>query len=669
MKVDLKGRINNISLPLSKPLLPLFEAIINGIHAIEDAAIPNGQITIKISRDQRQENLALDDGRATNPILGFVVEDNGIGFTEAHYDSFQTSDSTLKIDRGAKGIGRFYWLKAFGRVEINSRYVQDGGTLQRSFAFDLVGDGIHGGTPVPCQINGSGTTVSLLDFFKQYEDACPKRASTIAEKIIEHCLVYFLNPRCPGLRLVDGQEAEALDLNKIFNETIKPYMRRSSYSINGHPFDLTHIRVYSGDPLQHSVHFCANNRDVQSEAVYKHIPHLKQKLDDGKGGRFVYVAYVSSPYLDQRVNAERTAFALPKDGELTQPGEITESTLVDQTIQQVKTELTVFLDAILDEAKQRVANLVANKYPEYRPILDRLVDYIDEIPVADDEDALVYKLNEIQLREDLKARQEGERLIEQADAASPDDTEYENRVREYVDRVTESSKSRLAQYVIHRKAILDLLRKRLEKGDTGRYRKEEEIHRLVFPMKTTSNEIKWESQNLWIIDERLVYHYFLSSDKPLKDVAALANTSTSRPDLLVLNRPSAFTDSDSEPLGSVVIIEFKRPERDDYDQSPIDQVYGYIKDILAGKAKTPQGRPVMVSPQTPFYGYVVCDLTDSIRQYAENASFKKTPDGLGYFGFNPNFNAYVEVISFNKLLQDASKRNHVLFEKLQLPHR
>ncbi len=666
MKVDLKGRINNISLPVSRPLLPLFEAIINGIHAIEDAGIHDGRIDIEIRRDERQANLSLEDARLANPIVGFVVEDNGIGFTEAHYESFLTSDSTLKKERGAKGIGRFVWLKAFARVEVNSWFGKNGETRRRDFTFDSDGDGVHGAEPQPCEDHKSGTKVALLNFLKPYDSACPKRATTIAEKIIEHCLVYFLNPRCPAVKLRDGHETEVLDLNKIFDETIRPNTRNSHFKIGNSLFDLTHIKLYTGDPIPHSIHFCGHNRDVQSEALYKHIAHLKQKLTDENGKNFVYVAYIASSYLDQRVNPERTGFTFPKEDELTQPGDITEATLVGRTVEQVNTELAKFLDTIRDNAKERVAHLVRTKYPEYRPILDRLVDYIDEIPVAESEDTLVYKLNEIQLREDLKARLEGQRLVEQADAATPDDADYEKRVGEYLERVTEASKSRLAQYVIQRKVILDLLRKRLEKGDTGRYQKEDDIHRLIFPMRATSSDTKWEDQNLWIIDERLVYHYFLSSDKPLKEVAPLENKSSNRPDLLVLNRPAAFTDSEDEPLGSVVIIEFKRPERTDFEKNPIDQVYGYIKDILAGKVKTPKGRTVTVRPQTPFYAYIICDLTESIRQFAENASFKRTPDELGYFGFNTNFNAYVEVLSFAKLSQDARKRNQVLFEKLQL---
>ena len=667
MKVDLKGRISNIALPISKPLLPVFEAIINGIHAIEDARGQSGRIAIRIQRDKRQSELDMETKKISNPILSFIVEDNGIGFTPAHYDSFQTSDTMLKKDRGAKGIGRFFWLKAFGLVQITSRFAENGTTFQRNFRFSLSENGVDGGEqPTECDSAETGTTVSLLDYFKPYEKVCPKKAQTIAEKIIEHCLVYFLSPKCPSIQLFDDGETTALNLNQIFAETILPNAKKNSFRIDGHAFEINHLKIYSGDPLQHTVHFCANNRVVASEALHSKIPHLKQKIDDGIDKPFVYMAYVSSPYLDSRVNAERTTFNLPKEGELIPDGEITESTLLNHTIDQIKAELAVYLDAIMDAAKSRVAHLIENKYPEYRPLLDRIVTYIDEIPDGEDEKAVVFKLNEIQLREDLRAREEGEQLVAQATDVSLNDPEYDNRVKKYLDEVTENNRSRLAQYVIHRKVILELLRKRLEIGDKGKYRKEEEIHKLIFPMKATSNQVAWESQNLWIIDERLVYHYFLSSDKRLKEVEALDNDSINRPDLLVLNRPGAFTDSDTSPLGSVVIVEFKRPEREDYDQNPIEQIYGYIKDILAGNVKTQQGRPVIVNQNTPFYGYVICDMTKKMRAFAENASFKKTPDGLGYFGFNSNFNVYVELISFDKLLQDSIKRNHVLFERLQL---
>jgi hypothetical protein len=90
-------------------------------------------------------------------------------------------------------------------------------------------------------------------------------------------------------------------------------------------------------------------------------------------------------------------------------------------------------------------------------------------------------------------------------------------------------------------------------------------------MRTTSDDVPFEQQNLWIIDERLTFHYFLSSDQPLSTIRVIESGSESRPDLLIFNRPLAFTD-DTEPLQSMMVIEFKKPDRTSYDEDPITQV-------------------------------------------------------------------------------------------------
>jgi hypothetical protein len=38
MKVDLTGKIKSTQLPRSKALLPIFEAVVNALQAIEDAS-------------------------------------------------------------------------------------------------------------------------------------------------------------------------------------------------------------------------------------------------------------------------------------------------------------------------------------------------------------------------------------------------------------------------------------------------------------------------------------------------------------------------------------------------------------------------------------------------------------------------------------------------------
>jgi hypothetical protein len=45
----------------------------------------------------------------------------------------------------------------------------------------------------------------------------------------------------------------------------------------------------------------------------------------------------------------------------------------------------------------------------------------------------------------------------------------------------------------------------------------------------------------------------------------------------------------------------------------------------------------------------------------------RAADYQGYFGYNDNFKAYIEVISFDRLLNAARERNRAFFDKPGLP--
>ena len=187
-------------------------------------------------------------------------------------------------------------------------------------------------------------------------------------------------------------------------------------------------------------------------------------------------------------------------------------------------------------------------------------------------------------------------------------------------------------------------------------------------MRTTSDEVPYEQQNLWIIDERLAYHGYLASDLPLNTATVLSSKSDSRPDLMIFERALTFAEDDSA-LSSLVIVEFKKPDRSDYrKEEPIDQVYRLIREIKGGHFKDKNGREIKVqSERIPAYAYVICDTTKEVEVIAQNKALLPTPDQLGYYGYNPSLSAFVEVISYTKLLRDAKKRNRILFDKLHLP--
>ena len=193
-------------------------------------------------------------------------------------------------------------------------------------------------------------------------------------------------------------------------------------------------------------------------------------------------------------------------------------------------------------------------------------------------------------------------------------------------------------------------------------------------MQTTSEDIFSEESNLWLIDERLAFHNYLASDKTLNSMPITGSEENKEPDLFALNiydNPLLVNNGKTPPLASITIVEIKRPMRNDFkegeDKNPIEQVYGYLKRIRKGNVSTFNGRPIPDSGNIPAFCYIICDITPSLFEKCENSGLEITSDKMGFFGFNRNLNCYIEIISYDRLLNMAKERNKAFFDKLGLP--
>jgi len=232
----------------------------------------------------------------------------------------------------------------------------------------------------------------------------------------------------------------------------------------------------------------------------------------------------------------------------------------------------------------------------------------------------------------------------------------------------------LANYVFHRRVILDLLAKAIERDDAGKYVREDLIHQLIMPMRVESNDVSPEDCNLWLIDERLAFHNYLASDKTLSSMPITGDSSTKEPDIAALNvfdNPLLVSDTPRPPLASIVVVEIKRPMRNDAragdEKDPIEQALGYLNRIRNGEVSTASGRAIPRSMDIPGFCYVLCDITPTVETRLDMHDAIRTNDGTGYFFFHKKFNAYVEVYSFDRLLDAAIQRNQAFFDKLGLP--
>ena len=74
---------------------------------------------------------------------------------------------------------------------------------------------------------------------------------------------------------------------------------------------------------------------------------------------------------------------------------------------------------------------------------------------------------------------------------------------------------------------------------------------------------------------------------------------------------------------------------------------------------------MLIAETTPFYGYVICDINQKVEDWLKREkNFTPMPDLLGWFDWYENINLYIEVLSWDKVLRDATMRNRIFFEKL-----
>ncbi|WP_437981719.1 hypothetical protein [Sorangium sp. So ce117] len=671
LALDLEGKLERLQLPTSRVLMPIFEAVMNSVQSIKfnDAIAPSqGRIRVLLQREATQIALDKTDGTPAK-ITGVTIVDNGAGFTSVNFRSFNRSESLHKAAIGGKGVGRFLWLKAYSSARISSRYIAaDGKWVERSFSF-APKTGIAGGE-IESQSDGATfeTSVQLIQQKKEYAEAFPIEVYDVAIATIEHFMLLLLNGSAPRIEITDGTTTH--DLQSIFEAEYKPLSTADTLAVSGQSFTLHHVRLYSGRAPAHRIRYCAHDRQVTSDDLRKRLG-LPARLSDERG-EFVWSTYAEGKYLDNSVDYVRHRFNIDREGE-NESGHLPSASLnweqiQDATVAKVRERLRPFTAALNEAKKKRAIDYIHQCAPRFLalvPFLDRHVE--DMKPNITDRE-LDEALSGVYYAEEARIREAGRKLR----GAAKNGDDIDKRLvahQEYLANVNHFGKAALAQYVAYRKVVLDFLGECLSIKD-GAYQNEERVHDLIMPRRTTSEEPGFIGQNLWLVDERLVFHEFLVSDKEFTWRDPKTKRANKRlPDVFV--KMAAFSDElPDRAASSIVLIEFKKPCRTEYtdNENPIQQVMDYAKLLRSGTVKDPRGRPIDWASDVPMYAYVLCDLTEKVRGYADLHQLRPTPDRLGFFGYmhNENYKLYIEVISYRKLQQDAERRNKVFFEKAGL---
>lgn len=677
LKTNLRGQVRQTTLPKWRCLLPLFEAVMNSIQAIQDAD-PKREHSIRIECE-REQTLNLDDD--LSPFIKFIVRDTGIGFDDDNFDSFNTAFSEHKLDRGGKGLGRIMWLVAFEKAEIDSIFRADDSQhpWRRRFTFDTAYDPDNA-TPVAIDQGMTGTTIVLSGYQSPYKEECPRSAEALAQRLIEHFILVLLRSDCPKIEIVaDGVR---LSVNELFRAGYQANASEASFSVDGSPFTLHGFKITSSRANKHRLIYAANSRGVRTENLDDYILNLSTKLEENDGSSFVYLAIVQGKYLDQRVNNHRTDFEIAtSDAAASESGEaqgtllpekiISISDIRGECIKVINDALEPYISALNDAKIEKIARYVKEEAPQYKPLMRYKADFIDNISPNATKMEMEIELHRELYKREVDIKRESNKMLTGAEKI--DDYEaYREKLSNFIERYSELGTSALAHHVMHRKIIIEFLEKAISvNGKTGKYPLEQIVHNIIFPMQSTDMDTLYSQQNLWIIDERLTFHTYIASDKRIASLDGVESASAKRPDIAIFDKRISFSelDENDSPLNSLVVIEFKRPQRDDYtdEKNPVLQVFDQINDIRAGKIMNDAGRPIRTANTTvPSFAYVICDITPTMKKAMTNIDAMPTPDGLAYYGYHRTHQIYYEVIDYSKIVSDAKKRNRIFFERLKI---
>ena len=665
-KINIEGIVRDIN-GKTTYITPLVEAICNSIDAIGEKK--NGTIDIVLKRDNQLSIGDIDKTRGVGSIVSIDIIDNGKGFDKENRESFDTYKSGYKYKIGGKGFGRFMYLKYFNSVSIESIYKEGNVYRKRSFTFGHNSEIIENENDTVCE-NQKGSTGTILHLSAIKKNAnLDKGLDVIARKLVEKILVFFGDKNLPIITLRENDDSNKIVLNHYVNSggDIELILEDKKIDISCKKNSIKYIFGVNVYKIYHSnlvsrICLTANNREVTDTAIHNYVPEFKETLfevtESGQPKNYSVLVCVVGKYLDENVSMERDSFEFSKESDALH--DLSQSEIEREAALVAKSCFLESMNERYGEKRQKVVSYVNDSAPWHKTLLDDID--MESMPMGISDEELEMRFQKAKFEKEQKTRIAIKEIMSRQDNEESEEN-IEDQVNEVLKSVSETGKNDLAHYVCTRKKVLELFESLRRRDENGKAHLERELHNLIFPMISNDRQTEYDNHNLWLLDERLVFSQYIASDKVISKVEH------DEPDLAVFFKKRMFYRNGGNIITSpVAIFEFKRPRRTNYpdDENPINQACRYARKILDGKYEMPdEAEPVKVdSTHTPVYIYIVCDIAPKIKEFADEASLTISPDEEGYFGYMPKFNAYVELKSYRKLVEDANMRNKIFFKKL-----
>ncbi|MBS4074758.1 ATP-binding protein [Ameyamaea chiangmaiensis] len=654
--IDLASEVKRATLPegLHGFLFPLFEAVSNSLHSIEerwgDYVERDGRIEIEISSAERQ----------------IVIADNGVGFDEKNLGAFLTPLTGNKYERGGKGFGRFIAFRIFRDVFYSSRQIDAlGAVIGGSYAYkpfanddNLVEIAVDSG--VAAHRFDRGLTALMRSPFDESQDyfdlAGPRymgasAENAIAAALLDHFLIEFIQKKVPQhtILVIDGAP---FNLYEHFYESLSMGGSRTEYLEIGQKsrrFDFSYFKVGEAQAKKHRLYFYANNRAASDLENISSGVNDKPFVEAGETGpqRYFYLVAVSSDFFVSSQSRDRITnlhARIVRDG--------VKKSIRDHLIALAKQHILEIESAYTSERRAKmvadIEHLIAVDPLLRRGLGDRSPeDFVRKRSITETREQLAQDLFVERFRKKFDFSKLGE------------DASVEQLEHLVKTQIPADAKEALAVYVAYRNHVITIFRELLKKQADG-LATEDRVHALIYPRYKDSDEIDYSSHNLWLLDDDLAYAQYVSSDRtPDGNYRAKGEYAH---DLLVNNQ------------NELMVVEMKRPQKTGYSaesdsptNNPVDQLKRQISDIRQkGRIKTSAGREVSVPPDTMVRGYVIADWNDNLQNYLQMEDFVITNYGgqMAYRYFQ-SLNLMIEVVAFDRLVDRATNRNEAFVQMLE----
>jgi hypothetical protein len=269
------------------------------------------EIQIKIKRGDPLEGI---DFGGPKTIRSITITDNGVGFNNDNFNSFETPFSKENKQYGCKGVGRFTILAAFEEIYVKSNYKEGGQWKYREFKCNPENEVVS--LKLSDSTSQEPKTVVLLDqcFNPVVKNGTALTITEIAQQVMHHCLIYYLSGQLPVIRIFDEDSKEGEVINDLFDQVSREKER--NFKVKNAMFSAYITKVPKANNRKHHyIYYCANSRVVGQ-------PHIIGKINSLFSYPLIHdflpyflEVYVVSEYLNLKNYRTRNGFSIPQESQ------------------------------------------------------------------------------------------------------------------------------------------------------------------------------------------------------------------------------------------------------------------------------------------------------------------------------------------------------------------